>query len=163
MDMRMPVMDGYAATKQIKSTIKGQATAVIALTASTLEEERTMVRSAGCDDFMRKPFREADIFEMMNKHIGVRYVYESLTQRDLSITEDGKYNVLTTAAIAALPDSWVTSLKQAILSVDVKLIYTLIEQIRPEHTTLANAFKTYIDKFEYEKILNLITEIDNGS
>ena len=61
MDMRMPVMDGYEATKQIKSTTKGQATAVIALTASTLEEERVVVRSAGCDDFLRKPFRETDI------------------------------------------------------------------------------------------------------
>ena len=163
MDMRMPVMDGYAATKQIKSTTKGQATAVIALTASTLEEEKTVVRSAGCDDFMRKPFREADILEMMNKHIGVRYVYEGLTQRDLSITEDGKYNVLTTAAIAALPDSWVTSLKQAILSIDVKLIYTLIEQIRPENAALANALKTCIDKFEYEKILNFIPKIGTDS
>jgi CheY-like chemotaxis protein len=34
MDMRMPVMDGYEATKRIKGTIKGQATAVIAITAS---------------------------------------------------------------------------------------------------------------------------------
>jgi CheY-like chemotaxis protein len=61
MDMRMPVMDGYEATKQIKATIKGQATTVIALTATSLEEERAIVLSAGCDDFIRKPFREADI------------------------------------------------------------------------------------------------------
>ncbi|MBD0345913.1 MAG: response regulator, partial [Coleofasciculus sp. Co-bin14] len=158
MDMRMPVMDGYEATKQIKSTTKGQATAVIALTASTLEEERAVVRSVGCDDFMRKPFREAELFEMMNKHIGVRYVYEGSTQRDSSITEDGKHNVLTAVAIATLPESWVTSLKQAILSVNVKLIYTLIEQLRPENAALANALKACVDKFEYEKILNLISE-----
>jgi CheY-like chemotaxis protein len=162
MDMRMPIMDGYEATKQIKSTTKGQATAVIALTASTLEEEQTVVRSAGCDDFMRKPFREADLFEMMNKHIGVRYVYEDPTQRNSPITEDGKHDVLTAAAIAALPVEWVASLKQAILRVDVTFIDTLIEQIHPENPALANAFKTCIDKFEYKKILNLIAEIGNG-
>lgn len=57
MDMRMPVMDGYEATRQIKSHLKGQATVIIALTASALEEERTIILSAGCDDFVRKPFR----------------------------------------------------------------------------------------------------------
>ena len=59
MDMRMPVMDGYEATRQIKSHLKGQATVIIALTASALEEEKTIILSSGCDDFVRKPFQQA--------------------------------------------------------------------------------------------------------
>jgi CheY-like chemotaxis protein len=47
MDMQMPVMNGYEATKQIKSHLKGQATVIIALTASAFEEQRTMILSAG--------------------------------------------------------------------------------------------------------------------
>lgn len=66
MDMRMPAIDGYEATKDIKTHIKGQATAIITLTASVFEEEKAVVLSAGCDDFLRKPFREADIFEVMH-------------------------------------------------------------------------------------------------
>src|ERR671933_332213 len=93
MDMRMPVMDGYEATKQIKSTTKGQATAVIALTASVLEEERAVVLSTGCDDFLRKPFREEEIFAAMHKHIGVRYLYEEPTDSTQSNTDI--QNVLT--------------------------------------------------------------------
>ncbi|HEY9670060.1 MAG TPA: AAA family ATPase [Waterburya sp.] len=162
MDMRMPVMDGYEATKQIKSTTKGQATAVIALTASTLEEEKVIVRSAGCDDFLRKPFRETDILEMMNKHIGVRYVYENPTQPDSSVTDNTVQNVLTTTAIAALPESWLAALKQAILNVDLELIFSLIEEIRPENALLADALKRCIDNFEYKKILNVMAESGNG-
>jgi CheY-like chemotaxis protein len=75
MDMRMPVMDGYEATKRIKADLKGQATAIVALTASAFEEERSVVLSAGCDDFVRKPFRESVIFEKMAQHLGVRYIY----------------------------------------------------------------------------------------
>jgi CheY-like chemotaxis protein len=78
MDMRMPVMNGYEATQVIKSHLQGQATIIIALTASTLEEERAVVLSAGCDDFVRKPFAEAIIFETMAKYLGVRYRYETL-------------------------------------------------------------------------------------
>ncbi|MFM6357451.1 MAG: response regulator, partial [Planktothrix sp.] len=76
MDMRMPVMDGYEATKYIKSTTKGNATAIIALTASVLEEEKAIVLSAGCDDFIRKPFTEQSIFEALAQHLGVEYIYE---------------------------------------------------------------------------------------
>jgi CheY-like chemotaxis protein len=158
MDMRMPVMDGYEATKQIKSTTKGQATAIIALTASVLEEERAVVLSTGCDDFLRKPFREADIFEVMHKHIGVRYVYEEQIQRDSSITEDGKYNVLTPTALAALPREWIANLQQALPQGDLDLITTIIEQISTQNAPLANAISSCIDNFEYDKILTLITE-----
>jgi len=76
MDMRMPVLNGYEATQRIKSHLKGQATVIIALTASTLEQERAIVLSAGCDDFVRKPFREEVIFNKMAQYLGVRYVYE---------------------------------------------------------------------------------------
>jgi CheY-like chemotaxis protein len=162
MDMRMPVMDGYEATKQIKATTKGQATAIIALTASVLEEERAVVLSAGCDDFLRKPFREADIFEMMNKHLGVRYLYEGSTDGVSSLTQDGEHNVLTTSALAALPGEWLANLEQAIRIVDLNLIFDLIEQIRPENAALANALKSCIDNFEYDKILSLIPESGNG-
>ncbi|WP_048751431.1 ATP-binding protein [Crocosphaera watsonii] len=77
MDMRMPIMDGYEATKVIKTTMKGQATAIIALTASVFEEEKAVVLSTGCDSFIRKPFREAEIFDAMEKQIGVQFIYET--------------------------------------------------------------------------------------
>ena len=158
MDMRMPVMDGYEATKQIKSTTKGQATAIIALTASVFEEERAVVLSAGCDDFLRKPFREEDIFETMNKHLGVRYVYED--RRAGSSMDEGRddLQVLTNAAIAALPAEWVDNLQQAILQGDLQLMAAVIEQIRTLNTPLATGIRGCIDNFEYDRILTLIPE-----
>ncbi|MEM9543615.1 MAG: ATP-binding protein, partial [Cyanobacteria bacterium P01_E01_bin.42] len=48
MDMRMPVMDGYEAVRHIKSTPKGDATIIIALTASVLEEEKAVILAVGC-------------------------------------------------------------------------------------------------------------------
>lgn len=77
MDMRMPEMDGYEATRYIKSTPEGSATSIIALTASTFEEERSRIVAAGCDDFIGKPFLDSEIFEHIAKHLGVTYLYES--------------------------------------------------------------------------------------
>jgi signal transduction histidine kinase/ActR/RegA family two-component response regulator len=76
MDVRMPVMDGLEATRRIKQTEAGQSTAIVALTAHALEEEKEAILAAGCDDFVRKPFREQEIFEAMAKHLGLKYVYE---------------------------------------------------------------------------------------
>ncbi|HAX80372.1 MAG TPA: histidine kinase, partial [Cyanobacteria bacterium UBA11372] len=158
MDMRMPVMDGYEATKQIKSTTKGQATAVIALTASVLEEERAVVLSAGCDDFMRKPFREADIFEAMHKHIGVGYIYEDLNPSDSMTTKESGKEILTAAAFKELPVEWVANLERAILNIDLNLIAQESDRIRSQNPELADAIAHCLQNFEYDKILNLIAQ-----
>ncbi|NJP07657.1 MAG: response regulator [Chloroflexaceae bacterium] len=80
MDMRMPRMDGFQATHAIRTAEQNHHTdnhhtVIIALTASAFEDERSRILAAGCDDFVGKPFREADIFEQMAQHLGVRYVY----------------------------------------------------------------------------------------
>lgn len=157
MDMRMPVMDGYEATQYIKGTIKGQATAIIALTASVLEEERAVILSTGCDAFMRKPFREADIFDAMHKHIGVRYIYEDPGQTNLSAIKEGD-RAMTAADFVKLPESLVADLKLAILNADMDVIDSSIEQIRLKDAVTAGAIATCIENFEYDKILKLISQ-----
>ncbi|MEO1800864.1 MAG: response regulator [Cyanobacteria bacterium J06629_2] len=80
MDMRMPVMDGYEATQRIKETTEGQNTKILALTASAFEEEKAIILSAGCDDFVRKPFKEEVLFDKMTEHLGVQYLYAESNQ-----------------------------------------------------------------------------------
>jgi len=147
MDMRMPVMDGYEATHKIKAT--GQATAIIALTASTLSEQQTIALSAGCDDFLRKPFREADIFELMKKHIGVRYIYEE-ERETIAPTQ-----ALTPEALTVLPTEWITALREAAERADADIIYELLEQIKPEHARLAESIAALVDDFEFDELIDL--------
>ncbi|MEG4916782.1 MULTISPECIES: PAS domain S-box protein [unclassified Microcoleus] len=156
MDMRMPVMDGYEATKQIKTTTGGQATAIVALTASVLEEERAVILSAGCDDFMRKPFREEDIFVAMGKHLGVRYIYEDPTAVSAGGVEESSQEVLTPQAFASLSPDWMALFKQSILSVDMEAIATSIAQIGTVNPSLAGKLQDCINNFEYDRILNII-------
>lgn len=158
MDMRMPVMDGYEATKHIKGSLKGQATAIIALTASVLEEERAVILSAGCDAFMRKPFREAEIFDAMHKHIGVRYIYENAKEVNVLKTNYGDFEVLTVDAFNGLPQQLVAELKLAILNIDLDLIDSSIAQISLHNSLLASAIANCIDDFDYDRVLNLISE-----
>ncbi len=76
MDMRMPELNGYEATPQIKALPNCQDTIIIALTASAFEEERSAILASGCDDFIRKPFREVEILTKIQRYLGVEYEYE---------------------------------------------------------------------------------------
>jgi signal transduction histidine kinase/CheY-like chemotaxis protein len=157
MDMRMPVMDGYTAAQQIKATTKGQATAIIALTASVLEEERAIVLSAGCDDFMRKPFREQEIFTAMNKHIGVRYIYEEPIDKAAQVLSKTEIkDVLVPEALAALPSELLANLVSSAKSSDIIAVDRLIQEIKAIDVAIAGALTTLANEFEYGKIASLI-------
>jgi signal transduction histidine kinase/ligand-binding sensor domain-containing protein/CheY-like chemotaxis protein len=155
MDMRMPVMDGYTATQQIKAHIKGQATAIVALTASVLEEERAVVIDAGCDDFLRKPFKENDIFDMMHKHIGVEYIYDDPIQTSATETDTDE---LTPDNLATLPAELLARFEQATDLDDPEQIESIINEIRLHHQNLANRLMELAELFYYDSILNLIRQ-----
>jgi CheY-like chemotaxis protein len=159
MDMRMPILDGYKATKQIKATTKGQATAIIALTASVFEEERAIVLSAGCDDFLRKPFREEDIFAAMNKHIGVRYIYDDPTITTVSTQPQTELKeALNPDTLANLPTHLLANLENAASCSDMNKIDSYIDEIRQYNASIANTLAALANDYEYGKIVSLIQE-----
>jgi len=82
MDVRLPQTDGYEVTRGIRKTEPQNSdatfrTVIIAITASAFEEERAVALSMGCDAFLRKPFREPDLFKLMQRCLGLRFVYEA--------------------------------------------------------------------------------------
>jgi len=151
MDMRMPVMDGYEATRQIKSTTRGQGTAVIALTASSFEENRALVLSTGCDDFIRKPFRESEIFEMMARHIGLVYVYEAVPATTVS-----EFSHDVPGDVEGLPPELLTDLIEALELSDIERVNTAIAGIHAYNPSLAGSLAQLAGDFKYDKILALI-------
>lgn len=171
MDMRMPVMNGYEATKRIKRTTKGQATIIIALTASGLEEDRTVVLSEGCDDYLRKPFRDADLYGLLAKHLGVRFIYRDTAvlpeeaADGSSVAETSQPSAPETAEPQALlsrigrvPSALLASLERATILGNLGQITALIDEIREYDAVLAAELATRADNFEHGRILSLLQQ-----
>ncbi|MEG3848838.1 AAA family ATPase [Microcoleus sp. herbarium19] len=156
MDMRMPVMDGYEATKLIKGTVKGQATAIIAVTASVLEEERAVVSLAGCDDFIRKPFREADIFDAIHKLIGVNFIYDEESASKNDLTKIDLESALNSSVLANLPPELLADLLAASSVCDMNKIDSCIEKIREVDESAAEALAFLANDFDYAQIVSVI-------
>jgi PAS domain S-box-containing protein len=154
MDLRMPVMDGYEATRQIKAQQHRQATVILALTASAFEEERAMAIAAGCDDFIRKPFREAEIFERMAHYLGISYRYETLVSPS---TRDAPKPDLNTALLLLeqMPVEWRSQLHQFATQVDAEQIIGLIDRIPPENSALAIAIADLMNRYRFDQIVEL--------
>jgi PAS domain S-box-containing protein len=76
MDMRMPVLDGYAATRKIRALPGGDAVRIVALTASAFREDHAGILAAGCNGVISKPLVEEQLFEQMGRQLGLRYRYE---------------------------------------------------------------------------------------
>ncbi|MCP2727548.1 PAS domain S-box protein [Limnofasciculus baicalensis] len=155
MDICMPVMDGYEATKQIKQFPNSRNTAIIALTASAFEEQRQAILDAGCDDFIRKPFREEILLKKISHYLGVRYVYKNENQANL-IPKSLESLRLTKKDFSGMSDSWIKELYQAAIAMDDQLASELIRQIPEREIALAKILTNLIDNFRLDVIVDCI-------
>ncbi len=153
MDIRMPVMDGHEATRRIKATPEGRATVIVALTASAFEEERQQVLAEGCDDFVRKPFRQHEIEDVLVKHLGVRFVYEAL-ESALPAGDAQR----PASELEALPADWLAELRRAVIEADADKLTALAERIREQRPMLAAALLEWTNAFDYDAILAAIAQ-----
>ena len=67
MDMSLPIMDGWEATRKIKASPGTRTTPVIALTAHAMAEDRDKALEAGCDDYDTKPVELTRLLEKMER------------------------------------------------------------------------------------------------
>jgi PAS domain S-box-containing protein len=152
MDIRMPDMDGFEATHRIKSTENGSHTKIVAITAHALEEEKMRTMQAGCDDFIRKPYRSAEIFDALSRHLGVRFIYEKKLPKPPAELE----LELRSEQLAALPSELLNKLHQAAIELDIDRTQELIDQVIKHNESIGKAFKKLTDKLDYDYLQKLL-------
>ncbi|HEY9876155.1 MAG TPA: AAA family ATPase [Candidatus Obscuribacterales bacterium] len=75
-DLVMPVMDGFEATRRIRQLPELNSIVIIATSASVFDFDRQTSREVGCNDFLSKPVREEELLERLQDHLGLEWVYE---------------------------------------------------------------------------------------
>ena len=165
MDMRMPVVNGYEATRRIKTTAKGQATVIIAVTSSAFEVDRSEILAAGCDDFVSKPFQEEVLFTKLAEHLDVRYLYEidrrpadseaKSSAPSNTPSEQTDHSSSTAESLQSMPEDWVAQLHQAASSCSDEQVLQLISQLPKTHTPLAETLHDFAYNFQFAEIVKL--------
>jgi PAS domain S-box-containing protein len=153
MDMRMPVMDGYEATRRIRASESGVRTPIIAVTASAFDDLRDQVMAVGVDRYLRKPFRSDELLEALEECLGLRYVYEGVHSSHLPSLPEG--------SLAALPQDLLLAMRQAVVEGDMGRLAELLGRVAdPE---LVGPLQALADRYEYERLLELLGRMEGGS
>ncbi|NJO20023.1 MAG: response regulator [Spirulinaceae cyanobacterium RM2_2_10] len=165
MDMRMPVMDGYAAARAIKTRDTAGQTRIVALTASAFEEERASILAAGCDDCVRKPCHAALIFRKLSEHLGVEFTYAASSpaapvNSDIALPAQNLARLQQQAA--QMPANWLNALNQAALEANAKTIERLRDQLPAASHSLATTLDHWLTNFRFDAVVEFAVTVQSG-
>jgi CheY-like chemotaxis protein len=146
MDMRMPVMDGYEATRRIRALTGGGEIKIVALTASAFREDHDEIIAAGCDEVLSKPLDEEQIFATMERQLGVRCRYA-----EAPAVGSGA----AAADLTWLPAPLRQELRQAAQLLDVEAAEKAIDRIREIDGALAADIEELVRAYRYDRIVAL--------
>ncbi len=148
MDLAMPVIDGFEATKHIKSSDWGKDIHVIAVTANVLDETVQKVKEYGFADYIIKPFIKQQIFDVIQKFCDVEYIYETLEQE-----QDTSRVVVDREK---LPKGFEETIKKAVFYGDFDKVIKTVEELGEEFTDAKQRMLELAENFDGKSICNLI-------
>jgi two-component system, sensor histidine kinase and response regulator len=156
MDVHMPVMDGLEATRRIKADPRGSETAIVALTASAMDEERRSVFESGADGFLSKPCREDDLLDT------IRILLKTVYDYDETDGTEGDFvagvPVLNLERLEKLPRDLIEELREAALGGNKKMLNDLILKIRECDAECADGIQDLANKYQYHTLAQLLEE-----
>ena len=157
MDVRMPVMDGLQATREIRSR-SGSSVCIIALTASAMEEDKRLAAAAGVSGFLSKPVVEPELWAALQEHLHLKFRYAAETPPDQRLAI-GDERALDSDTIQELPASFRSELAEAVRNGDKDRIDRLLETIDGPGRSCGLAMKELADRYEYDTIVHLLKEV----
>ena len=157
MDLGMPQLNGTEAMGRIRASDGGTEVKVVAITASVYASDREAVIRAGFDDVALKPFRPAEIFRCMERHLGVRY-----RSSETAGNAGGELPaILRPEDLAALPCELLRSLKDAVIALNTGQITQLIEDVGRKDEALGRALRNVGNRYAYTAILTAIERAES--
>ena len=122
------------------------------LTAHALEEERIEILEAGCDDFIRKPYRDTEIFEALAKHLGLRFLYAE-EEAPAAATEEGE---LEKAQLMKIPKDLIESLLEAAVLLDDQRCLKVAGMISDHNHELGKRLRRMVENLKYKEMLTVL-------
>lgn len=157
MDLQMPVLDGFEATRRIKASPAGAETVIIALTATVLEESQRAILAAGAADVLGKPLEESQLFDKMHMHLGIDFLYENTLAAE-ALAAGPVLQAGQAAAVGKLPAALRMAMREAIANGDLEGFQTQLKEVAARDPALAGFLRPLAEQYDYDHLLGLLTQ-----
>ncbi len=153
LDLRMPGMDGLELARRLRARPGGERIKLIAMSASVLSFNKDEALAAGCDDFLPKPFREAELLEKLAHALNLEWIHAApaTPRRD------------SRQPFASLPSRLPRSVLEELLGcarrgeiVALRERLAAARTLRPEGDPLLDALDTLARSYRMEQVRELI-------
>ena len=155
MDMRMPLMDGYEATRCIRQMLNGKEVKVIAVSASAFKEQYEIMMDAGCDAILHKPIQANEVYDVLHQYLGVKFVYQESDETEFK-TSDMFFN---DDIIKQLPIDLIKQLYEAAQNLDIEESELVIRRIREISPDSADRLIKLVESYQFEQIIELASKV----
>lgn len=162
MDLVMPVMDGFEATRQLRRSPNFQNTIIIAASASAFDHDQQTSLNIGCNDFISKPIHYRQLLHLLKTHLSLEWIYEGTT-----ITEGISSPASKDISLAAMQsldispellDELLHLTKMgAILDIQARLVE--LEQSLPHLNPFLTQIHQFTETFQIRQLQDFLTQL----
>ena len=163
MDIRMPGIDGLEVTKRIRAkTSQTKQPVIIAMTAGVLLNTRETLLESGCNDIIFKPFTENVLFEMLQQHLNIKFVYESEAESPDSIDHTEEKLNLSPSDFTALPEEIILQLNKSIRALKMNETLGVIQRIKELNEPLADTLQKLVVEYRFDILQELLDQVEQS-
>jgi signal transduction histidine kinase/DNA-binding NarL/FixJ family response regulator len=161
MDLVMPVMDGFEATRRIRQSPQLQGAIVIATSASVFNFNQQHSLEVGCDDFISKPIREDELLERLRVHLRLEWVFDEVGGDTLNVEDTNPKSFIQNPKLIAPPAEEIATLFDLARMGDLMGIVEQaerLEQLNQEWIPFAARLRQLAKGFEEKEILEFVKQ-----
>jgi response regulator RpfG family c-di-GMP phosphodiesterase len=116
-----------------------------------MDDNRQELMEIGADDFIGKPFREAELFQKIHARVGVEYLYAE----NPTVAASEEAAELTPESLAGWPRVLIDTMREAVVTADLDHLLASIQEVETHNPQIAQGLRRLAEQFEYQKLLDL--------
>jgi len=152
MDLRMPEMDGWSATENLRNNFTVPQPKIVAVTASAFEEDHKAAINKGFDGYIRKPFKPEIIFEEISRHVKVDCLYEQVEEVETDNSQESNLDY----SISGVPSELVSAMRESIETGDMNRLQGLIDKLFQLGLPIAEHIRNFARNYDYESLTRIL-------
>ncbi|MBD1909147.1 MULTISPECIES: hybrid sensor histidine kinase/response regulator [unclassified Leptolyngbya] len=166
-DLVMPNLDGFEATRRLRLMPSLKDVIVIAISASVFEFDQQQSIEVGCNDFLSKPIRRDDLLQKLQEHLKLEWLYES-EKLEEPLKEGAKLEGILISPSSGFPTFAVPPIEEIAIFLDLAMRGDLraiakrathLEETNPRWSPFSNYLRQLAKEFKGRQILDFLKQV----